>query len=474
MKVFLLNPITRNGTRTLRVGRCQGKLMVGLWPNIEYGYLTTLLREDGFQVEFLDANRDAADFESMLLRVQRSLPDIVFVCSITATLADDLEVGRRLTEMLPGVRVVFWGTHATVRPEDYLTHSDFLVIRREPEFTGLELCRALRDGATRFLDVHGVSHVHEGIAQHSSQRAFGENLECFPVPDYDEIGTGTHLATDTRRPFALVNTARGCPNACSFCTVHASHGARWRPQAVDRVIEDVRRIQQSTGVSDFFFQSDVFSGNRDWVVKLCEGLLASGVKITWFANSRVDCVDRPLLALMKRSGCRLVAFGVESGSDTVLTAVRKGATPRQAKDAIQACRDVGLPSLTYWVFGLPGETPWTMDETLALVKQAHPDYAHFYSPTPLPGSRLYEQLGIAAMVESGDLRFDEFFQGVSSRFIAEGVTRQQVERAILLAYLQFYSHPRRLLRELAELKDLRNLWGKAGTLATMVRNYVLR
>ncbi len=474
MKVFLLNPITRNGTRTLRVGRCQGKLMVGLWPNIEYGYLTTLLRQDGFEVEFLDANRDAADFESMLARVRRAAPDIVFVVSITATLADDLEVGRRLARDLAGTTIVFWGTHATVRPQDYLVCNRCLVIRREPEFTGLEVCQALRAGASRFPEVPGVSWLDQGTVRHAPHRPFGENLECFPVPDYDEIRTGTHLATDTRRPFALVNTSRGCPNDCSFCTVHTSHGARWRPQAVDRVIEDVRRIRQSTGVSDFFLQSDVFSANRDWVVKLCEGLLAADLRITWFANSRVDCVDPALLALMKQSGCRLVAFGVESGSDTVLTAVRKGATARQARDVIQACRQVGLPCLTYWVFGLPGETFGTMAETLNLVKQAHPDYAHFYCPTPLPGSRLYEQLGIAAMVESGDLRWEEFFQGVSSRFIADGVTRPQVERAILLAYLQFYSHPRRLLRELSKLKDLPNLWGKASTLVTMIRNYVLR
>lgn len=474
MKVFLLNPLTRNGTRTLRVGRCQGKLMVGLWPNIEYGYLTALLRQDGFEVDFLDANRDAADFESMLTSVQRAAPDVVFVVSITATLADDLEVGRRLARDLAGTTIVFWGTHATVRPEDYLVHERFRVIRREPEFTGLELCRALRDGATRFQEVPGVSWLDQGTVQHAPHRPFGQNLECFPVPAYDDIRTGTHLATDTRRPFALVNTSRGCPNACSFCTVHASHGARWRPQAPERIVQDVRQIQQSTGVSDFFFQSDVFSGNREWVVQLCEGLLAAGLKISWFANSRVDCVDRPLLALMKQSGCRLVAFGVESGSDTVLTAVRKGATAQQALDAIRACREVGLPSLTYWVFGLPGETPGTMAETLSLVRRAHPDYAHFYSPTPLPGSRLYEQLGIARLVDSGELQWEEFFQGVSSRFIADGVTRRQVERAILLAYLQFYSHPKRLLHELAELKDLHNLWGKASTLATMIQNYVLR
>ncbi len=474
MNVLLLNPITRDGIKTLRVGRCQGKMMVGLWPNIEYGFLFAMLQEDGFDVHFLDANHEGLTFEEMLKRVEEIRPDLLFVLSITATLEDDLAIGERLASRLPETRFIYWGTHATVRPEDYLKTDRYIVIRREPEETGLDLCRALRDGVQELETIPGVSYRTDGKNLHAPDRPFSKDLDDLPIPAYREIGTGSHLATDTQRPFALIKTSRGCPQRCAFCTVHAFHGARWRPRSPEKIIEEIRTIRSFSDVDDFFFQSDLFSKDRAWTVELCERLIEADFGITWFSNSRVDTLDEDLLRLMKRSGCRLVALGVESGSDQVLSAIHKGTTAQCARRTIEACKKAGLPSLTYWVFGLEGETPETIDETLRFIREVHPDYAHFYSPTPLPGSRLYKQLDIAGQIEKGNLTWRDFFQGVSSRFIASTVSRKDVEKAISTAYLQFYTDPRRILRELSGTHNLRNLFGKAATLVTMIRNYVIR
>jgi coproporphyrinogen III oxidase-like Fe-S oxidoreductase len=176
---------------------------------------------------------------------------------------------------------------------------------------------------------------------------------------------------------------------------------------------------------------------------------------------------------MKAAGCHLVALGVESGSNRVLRAIHKGATAERGEQTLAACRKLGLPALTYWVFGLPGETPETIEETLAYVDRTAPDYAHFYTPTPLPGSRLFDQLGIGARVEAGELAWSDFFQGVSAQFVAPGVTVDQVSRAVRRAYWHFYTSPRRLLREGMRLRTWGGLRGRLGTVYNMVRNYVL-
>lgn len=474
MKVVLLNPVARDGLRSLRVGRCQGKVMVGMWPNIEYGYLASLLERDGFEVVLLDANQEALDYTTMLRRVVSQRPDIVFILSITATLIEDLFTGRDLRLELPSVRIVFWGTHATVRPDDYLVDDGTMLIRREPELSGLELCRALRRGATQFPDVLGVSWRTLGESFHSPDRPFLDDLDSLPFPSQKAMRIGEYVATDIHRPFALVKTSRGCPHQCQFCTVHSFHGDRWRARSPQSILDEIQQIQKETGVRDFFLQSDVFSKNKAWTTELCEGFLHRNIHVEWFCNSRVDSHDEETLALMKRAGCRLVAFGVESGSDAVLRTCGKGTTANRARETLAACRKVGLPTLTYWVFGLPGETSQTLQETLDFVRETRPDYAHFYAPTPLPGSRLFHLYGVEKAVEDGDMAWAEFFQGVSRRFVAPSVSVEEVRQTLNRAYFLFYSDPRRVLRELKlSLGDWRQAQGRLTTFATMLRNYVV-
>ncbi len=475
MNVLLLNPVTRDGTVSLRIGRCQGKVIVGLWPNIEYGYLAPLLRAAQFQVQLVDANQEGLGYEAMLRRAVAERPDIVFVLSITATIADDLDIGQRLRAALPGVAIVYWGTHASVRPADYLGWPGTFVVRREPDVTAPALCRALRDGATAFDEVAGVSwRSRTGELRHAPDRPLLDDLDSLPLADHDIMRTGVHLAADTRRPFALIKASRGCPHQCVFCTVHSFFGDRWRPRATESIVAEVKHVVRTRGVRDFFFQSDVFSRGHAWTEDLCARLQRENLGITWFCNSRVDTLDEALLREMKGAGCRLVALGVESGSDTVLRAIRKGTDSARAARTIEACRRVGIASLTYWVFGLPGETPATIRETLAFVRRTHPDYAHFYSPTPLPGSRLYEQLEIGRRVEAGELAWSDFFQGVSPAFVAPELTPRDVQHALYRAYAAFYSDPRRIVHELRSIRDFRNLYGKFYTLYTMARNYAIK
>ncbi len=476
MNVLLLNPVTRDGTRSLRVGRCQGKVIVGLWPNVEYGVIAALLAADGHRATILDANHLGLSWAAMLRRAVELAPDVVFVLSITATLDDDVAVVRELAGRLPGATFAWWGTHASVRPDDYLSafrDPRAVVVRREPDLTARELVRAVASDRAGLAELAGLSVTVDGASRHNPDRPFVADLDSLPMPSHEAMGTGSHLATDTSQPFALIKTSRGCPANCVFCTTHAFHGSGWRPRSPAAIVDEIAYVSRTRGVRDFFLQSDVFSRDRAWTLELCERLRAADLGVTWFANSRVDTVDDEVLAHMKAAGCRLVALGVESGSNRVLRAIRKGATAERGEQTLAACRRIGLPALTYWVFGLPGESPDTIEETLAYIDRTAPDYAHFYTPTPLPGSRLFDQLGIAARVEAGELAWSDFFQGVSAQFVSPEVSVTQVSRAVRRAYVRFYTNPRRLLREGMRLRSWGALRGRLGTVYNMVRNYVL-
>lgn len=473
VRVLLLNPVTRDGTRTLRVGRCQGKVLVGLWPNIEYGYLGALLLERGFEVALLDANHEGLDFRAMLKQAVAFAPDIVFLLSITATVADDIAVGEDLANALPDVRVVYWGTHATARPEDYLVRDGDIALRREIDETGVEVAEALRDGARELTGVAGVSWRKGTELHHEVDRPFVADLDSLPMASHELMGTGTHRRPESRERFALIKTSRGCPHSCVFCTAQCFHGKRWRARSPESIVDEIRHVAKRTGIRQYFLQSDVFSHGRDWTLELCERLLASDVEIQWFCNSRVDNLDAELLASMSRAGCQMVALGIESGSNTVLEAIRKGATREQAVEALGNLRTTGITSLTYYVFGLPGETADTMRETFDFIRRTRPDYAHFYTPTPFPGTKLYDLMNVAERIANG-LDPGEFYQGTSMEFVRPGLPVWQVRLALVRAFATFYADPQRILREVRAVHSPDELRGRASTLYTMIRNYLVK
>jgi len=338
MKCLLLDPITRNGTKTLRVGRCQGKVIVGLWPVIEFGYIGTLLRKQGIEYAILDANHEDLSFDEMMRKVMSYDPDMVVVLGITATLEDDLEIAKRLRLAKKDIYIAFIGTHATVRPQDYLKHPKDIAVVGEPEVTVAELARAINEGTQDFSTIQGVAFPEKEQVFFAPERPFSMDLDFIGIPDHEGMKTHTYLASNTRKPFALIKTSKGCPHQCVFCTVHSVHGAKWRCRSPQAIVEEMKFLKTRYGLKDFFFQSDVFGQKREWVVELCETILKQDLKVTWFSNSRADEVDFELVSLMKRSGCKLLAFGLESFSDRVLEACKKGITAEQNVLAIEACR----------------------------------------------------------------------------------------------------------------------------------------
>jgi len=108
-------------------------------------------------------------------------------------------------------------------------------------------------------------------------------------------------------------------------------------------------------------------------------------------NSRVDTVDYELLKLMKKSGCWLISYGIESASQDILNKSNKNYKLYQAKNAIKLTNKAGILSLGHFILGLPGETKESLQKTIKLSRKINLDFALYYVATPFPGSQLYEK-----------------------------------------------------------------------------------
>lgn len=140
------------------------------------------------------------------------------------------------------------------------------------------------------------------------------------------------------------------------------------------------------------FEDDTFTINQRWVLELCDEMKKRSLTIRWDCNSRVNTVNKNLLLTMKDAGCKRISFGVESGSQKILNTLNKGITIQDIVGAFKMCKEVGILTHAYLMIGSPGETKHTIKETVELIHKIDPDYMYISITTPLPMTKLYEDL----------------------------------------------------------------------------------
>lgn len=472
MKIILSNPTVVSGEKILRSERCQGKLLVGIWPPIALAYVAAVLRKEA-EVKIIDSVILNHTFEAMIEAIIREGPDLIIVQNTTPTLYDDLELAKRLKQLLQEkTEITFFGVHATIRPDDILCENVKFAIRNEPEFVALELCRAIKEGKQNFGNIQGLSYWQDGKIFHNQNRSPILNLDELPFPARDLLSNDKYTIPTTGEPFTLIKTSRGCPYQCIFCTAPAYYGPRWRTRSVDNIISEVKEVVTRFNIGNFSFSSDTFNVREDYVLSICEAINKEGIRIKWMCNSRVDNFSFKSAKAMKKAGCWLIAFGTESGSDVVLQRAKKGTVARQGKEAIKICKEVGIKSLCYFMFGLPGETKQTIKETIHFVMDAEPDYVHFYTATPFPGTEFYEQAKENKWLTSFDWR--RYFHGLSDVVSYDNLSAEEISKKTQMAYRRFYFRPKMIIRGVSSAHSLRELCGMGKTFFNMVHTWIVR
>jgi len=203
------------------------------------------------------------------------------------------------------------------------------------------------------------------------------------------------IPTNRKIVCGYVMASRGCPHECIFCTAvtRKSFGRQMRYFEPKQVVDEIENLTQF-GVNTIFFEDDDFTTNRKHVTELCRELINRKLDIHWIAHSRVENVDREFLQFMHKSGCRLLLYGVESGSLRIVKILKK--TKHSEKwhestmNAFHEARKCGIATCALCMIGSPEETVGDVDQTIALINKLEPDIVKVHYFTPYPGSEIYE------------------------------------------------------------------------------------
>jgi anaerobic magnesium-protoporphyrin IX monomethyl ester cyclase len=226
----------------------------------------------------------------------------------------------------------------------------------------LRLAEALRDDKP-LSTVPGLIY-RDGSAIRSVPRAEPPPLEELAPPDFRGLDLGRYFSP---RPILPVLTSRGCYfDRCTFCSHTFSYDGRYQRHALDHVIGDIRALQARHAAADFYFVDECLSPS--FVRLIANRLLEERLDIRWVADVRYESTfRRELLELAYRSGCRMLAFGLESINQRVVDLMDKGTTRATTERILTDCHEIGIASNVMFFIGFPSETKEEARETLDFV-----------------------------------------------------------------------------------------------------------
>lgn len=414
-------------------------------PRLGAVLLATILRRLGHEVSV--QVEVAAPLDEAALRAA----DLVGISTITstATRAYALADGLRAA----GVPVVLGGPHVTFRPEEALAHADW-VVRGEGEVALPALVAAIEAGGgdERLAAVPNLAWWRTDGRLAQNPAAPPVDLDDLPRPDWTLVRAGVGPLGQMAQRTVPIQTSRGCPFDCQFCSVTEMFGRRMRYRAVEAVLEDLRPLSGSGAL--VFFYDDNFAANPKRVRAIAEGIRREGLKLDWSAQVRVDVARDPeLLALMHASGCHTIYVGLESADPDALAAMDKRQTVAEMREALARIQAAGIHVHGMFVFGFDQDTPQSVAATVRFAKETRIASAQFLLLIPLPGTPVHDQM--AAEGRLLDAPWDQF-NGHHVVFRPRRFGLRELQQAQLDAHADFYSR-RRLLGFL-----LRGRWLEAG------------
>jgi radical SAM superfamily enzyme YgiQ (UPF0313 family) len=440
MNVLLVNaPHTEDGEQVRRFSRP--------WPPLDLLNAAALLRRDGHEVRLLDYRAGvvpASDRDRVVAAADRIV--------VTTTPLDrwqcptlDTDATFRFIRRFPGEKTWVAGTHGTMRPEWVLDQSGAAgLLIGEPEAAVCRVAAAGRDATGPGLAVRRGSEV-------VAERAELLDLTTLPVPAFDLLDLDRYQYELVGNRFLVLETARGCPFGCTFCS-REMYGKPVRRKALEQVVEEIDTALVDVGFRHAYFIDLEFTFYREPVVALCEAILSRGWRFRWTCQTRFDQIDEELLQLMKRAGCRLIHFGVETGAQRHVEALKKGLKLDQIREQHALVRRAGLETALFFLIGHPGETADEQVATIELACELNPDYASFNIASPYPGTRFH---GLAGAFDEPFPPYDHHSHDLAA---LEQMRRRALRDFYLRpAYVMSRMHPRRLGSALRGVRLLRQL-----------------
>tara|TARA_B100000959_G_scaffold198667_1_gene207801 strand:+ start:8568 stop:9980 length:1413 start_codon:yes stop_codon:yes gene_type:complete len=413
----------------------------------------------GGDVSVIDANKERMSVAATARAVADGGCGLVGIYSTTLGYTEAKKLAQAIRKLAPGVKLILGGPHAIGQKGQALENEsafDFVCLG-EGEFTTRRLIDTIESGGD-LGSVTGLAwRSPAGVVENSISEFIAMDDLVSPSRELGDFAEYRQKAFSYRRvPFTIVQTARGCPFQCVFCSsptyLKTIQGSKIRSHSIEWLDNELDYLVNHKGIREIYFVDDTFNLKIKRVEAICDLILRKYPKLIWSCNFEVNIATKELLALMQRAGCWSIMIGVESGSQRILDTIKKGIKVEQVLKVSEWCYNLGLMGRASFIIGNPGETTETVAETIALARKITFPFITFSLMTPFPGSEFFD-----TAPQYGIVNYNTDSASLSTvSFTPHGLTSAFLKESQRSAHLQVYLDPIKGVKLLAYLKKTQN------------------
>ena len=481
MKILLVNPPGENIIPSYpnELGE-EGMLEAddyGAFPPLGLIYVATYLDKhtNGHEIRVEDCIGANISHPTLKTIISDFQPDVVGVTSFTVSMVDARMVATAARKIVPHAHICLGGHHPIAFPREaaQIPEFDSIVVGEGEEcFTELVTCLEKELSYTHILGVYNQESMKEW--EHKTLEkdkrflnivtvppAYVDDLSTIPIPDrrfLSGIKYGSILGVSSN--MMTIMTSRGCPYLCTFCDVPYK---KYRERPAQEVVDEIEACM-ALGYNEFHFYDDLFNITKKKVHAFCDEIERRNLEVTWDFRGRVNQCDKETLKRAKDAGCRMISFGVETGSNEGLKILKKSTTTEKIEQTFRWCRELGIISVADFIIGFQFEK--TEDDVKRHVNWCiglDPDYAQFNILMLLPNTPIFNEAVEKGLVDPN--KWKEFAKNPTLDFSidhwTEHLTLKQMKKLQTWSYRKFYFRAKYIRRSMGQTSSIYQFKTKA-------------
>ncbi|ACB84264.1 B12-binding domain-containing radical SAM protein [Natranaerobius thermophilus] len=392
-------------------------------PRLGLPIMATILKQKGYDVEVQAEEIRSLNFD----RIYNS--DLVGLSTITSTAPRAYHLADKIKNQVD-IPIVIGGSHVTFYPEEALSHADFCVMG-EGEKSFLELVEFIdtqKDSGKKPENIPGLAYFNENKELIKNSLPDPVTHNDLPFPDLSLI------AGSEKMNILPMETSRGCPFGCKFCSVIKMFGKKYRFKHIDKVADELARLSPAK----IFFYDDNFAADRERTYQLMKKIISRrDINIQWGAQVRADIYKDPeLLDIMKEAGGRMLHIGFESVNQSTLEEYNKSLSIDETKQAIKTIKDKGFHIHGMFVIGSDHDDVRTAHETVNFALKHKIDTIQLLILVPIPGSEQFHELASQNRLLPSSW---EYYDGHHVVHRPENISPYELQYQVMKEMTRFYS-----------------------------------
>lgn len=362
------------------------------WPPLNLALLAAVVKSKGHDAFIVDGAIEEMDVDTLVNAALAQQPDIIGLTSFSPFFHIQVEVAKALKLKAPDLPIIIGGSHATIVKEKALLDCFDYVFVGEAEDSFPRFLDALEQ-KKNLVGIAGLVFRGEDGPLSTGVAEFRDNFDDLPFPDRELLDNTKYLlgTMQGRKRFTLIQTTRGCPWKCIFCSSKELNTTRILRRSPESVVAEMKHVVEKYGIEHIFFVDDVLTLHDEHVLAICDLIEKENLKVTWESSTRANLLTEDSIKRMAECGLIRLSLGLEAVDPEIRRTMNKKVPLKYYTESNRLMNKYGVEVLNSVMIGLPGETEETVRSLLTFLgKSRDIMQANLAIAVPYPGTEFHE------------------------------------------------------------------------------------